>query len=201
VTRAEADDQDVVRRLCEAILTEHLAGRTVRQIAARLECTVLFVGLTVVEQRLAYAGKTLLALPGGHGVARLGSALPGPIHQMIEAYGWTGTTVRAPVPAAAAITAMDQALSWVSLIEAAPPRRQHAELHSPHGGVLLRQIVSARALVHPVTGRNLYNWNRIAQVIGSDHRAIQRWHARGIAEIWAVLNAPNGPGVAPIGHL
>ena len=44
---------------------------------------------------------------------------------------------------------------------------------------MLRRIVGARSLVHPMTGRHLYSWRRLGTAIGADHKAVQRWHAQG----------------------
>jgi hypothetical protein len=49
--------------------------------------------------------------------------------------------------------------------------------------------VGARSLVHPVTDRHLFPWRRLGKALGSDHKAVQRWHAQGIALIVAGLRA------------
>ena len=69
---------------------------------------------------------------------------------------------------------MDEAMGWIPLI--------------PVDRYVLRRIVGARALVHPITERNLYPWRRLAAAIGADHKAVQRWHAQGIALIVSALN-------------
>jgi hypothetical protein len=61
---------------------------------------------------------------------------------------------------------MDKALGYLSLI--------------PQDRYVLRRIVGCRALVHPVSGRHLYSWRRLAELLRADHKAIQRWHAEGI---------------------
>jgi hypothetical protein len=35
----------------------------------------------------------------------------------------------------------------------------------------------------------LFPWRRLGKALGADHKAIQRWHAQGIAMIVAALNA------------
>jgi hypothetical protein len=45
----------------------------------------------------------------------------------------------------------------------------------------------ARALVSPVTERHLFTWRRLATLLGADHKAVQRWHAQGVAMIVAAL--------------
>ena len=53
---------------------------------------------------------------------------------------------------------------------------------------VVRRIVGARSLVHPITLRHLFPWRRLAAAIGADHKAVQRWHAQGINLIVAALN-------------
>jgi hypothetical protein len=50
----------------------------------------------------------------------------------------------------------------------------------PTDRYILRRVVGARSLVHPVTTRHLYPWRRIGAALGADHKAIQRWHAQAI---------------------
>jgi hypothetical protein len=69
---------------------------------------------------------------------------------------------------------MDETMAWISLI--------------PVERYVLRRIVGARSLVHPITGRHLFPWRRIAVTVGADHKAVQRWHAQGIELIVAELN-------------
>lgn len=126
--------------------------------------------------RLEQAGATLLALRLSYGPTGHRSAMPEPVREAGQSYGWSQATARPAVPSAAAITAMDEALSWVNLI---PPDRY-----------VLRRIVNARALVSPTTQRHLYGWTAIARLIGADRRAVQRWHAQGIAMIAARINLP-----------
>jgi hypothetical protein len=70
---------------------------------------------------------------------------------------------------------MDEALAWIQLI-------------GKERSYVLRRIVGARALVHPVSERYLFSWRRLATVVGADHKAVQRWHAQGIDLIVAALN-------------
>jgi hypothetical protein len=82
---------------------------------------------------------------------------------------------RAPMPSAADITAMDEAFGWLGLI--------------PDGRYVLRRILGARALVHPLTGRHLFAWRRLAAVLGAEHRSVQRWHGQGVEIIVRALRA------------
>ncbi len=70
---------------------------------------------------------------------------------------------------------MDQALAWIPLIS--------------NSRYVLRRVVGARSLVHPITDRHLYSWRRLGVALGADHKAIQRWHAEGIRMIVAALHS------------
>jgi hypothetical protein len=124
--------------------------------------------------RLEEAGAALLALPAtGWSTKLRGSSLE-IVRGAIEGYGWTTNRIRPPVPSAARITRMDEALGWISFI--------------PVDRYVLRRIVGARSLVHPITERHLFPWRRLATALGADHKAIQRWHAQGIDLIVGALN-------------
>ena len=68
---------------------------------------------------------------------------------------------------------MDEAYAWLALI--------------PQEKYVLRRLVAARSLVHPLTDRHLYPWRRLADAIGADHKAVQRWWAQGIDLILGAL--------------
>jgi hypothetical protein len=115
---------------------------------------------------LEEAGATLLSLPRtGFSPAMRTTALP-ILREAAEAYGWSAAELRPAMPSASRISRMDKALSYLGLI--------------PQDRYLLRRIVGCRALVHPTTGRHLFSWRRLAELLGADHKAIQRWHAEGI---------------------
>lgn len=146
-----------------------------------------------VIYRLQEAGATLLSLPftGGHKPIR--SNMPECVREQIEAYGWTGVQNRPAVPTAATITRMDEAFGWIELIPPTAGNRYTADLYSPHGGVMLRRIVGARALVSPITERHLYSWRRLADRMGASHMAAKAWHAQGIDVIVKKLCAAKLP--------
>lgn len=129
---------------------------------------------TTVIARLEEAGRTLLALPSGGYSTRLRSFNLEVVRSAMEAYGWDAGRLRPGIPPAATITRMDAALQWIALI--------------PQDRYVLRRIVGARSLVHPLTDRHMFPWRRLASVMGADHKAIQRWHAQGIALIVAALD-------------
>jgi hypothetical protein len=128
----------------------------------------------LVIYRLEEAGAALLALPGTGWSTRLRGSSLEIVRTAIESYGWTTNRIRPPVPSAARITRMDEAMSWIPLI--------------PIDRYVLRRIVGARSLVHPITERHLFPWRRLATALGADHKAVQRWHAQGIDLIVAALN-------------
>jgi hypothetical protein len=125
--------------------------------------------------RLEEAGATLLALPGTGYSTRLRSSSLEIVQTALEAYGWSDAPIRPSVPSAEKITRMDEAMSWIPLI----PLDRH----------VLRRVVGARSLVHPISDRHLFPWRRLAKALGADHKAIQRWHAQGIAMIISALHA------------
>lgn len=132
------------------------------------------IDVRTVILRLEEAGATLLALPGSGWSTRLRTSSLEIVRTAIESYGWSTNHIRPPLPSPARITEMDEAMGWISLI--------------PVERYVLRRIVGARSLVHPVTARYLFPWRRIAGAIGADHKAVQRWHAQGIELIVAHLN-------------
>ena len=132
------------------------------------------IDVRTVILRLEAAGATLLALPGSGWSTRLRTSSLEIVRTAIESYGWSTNHIRPPLPSPARITEMDEAMGWISLI--------------PVERYVLRRIVGARSLVHPVRDRHLFPWRRIAGAIGADHKAVQRWHAQGIELIVAHLN-------------
>ncbi len=128
----------------------------------------------LVISRLEEAGAALLALPGTGWSTKLRSSSLEIVRVAIEGYGWTNKRIRPPVPSPSRITRMDEAMGWLSMI--------------PLDRFVLRRIVGARSLVHPITERHLFPWRRLGAAIGADHKAVQRWHAQGIDLIVAGLN-------------
>lgn len=117
--------------------------------------------------RLEAAGATLLAMPSRGYSTHLRQMKFEVVHTALEAYGWQSAMARPPVPCASDISLMDEALGWLALI--------------PEAQYLLRRILGARALVHPLTQRHLYPWRRLASVLGTDHKSVQRWHGQAVA--------------------
>jgi hypothetical protein len=139
-----------------------------------------WVDAEMVIYRLEEAGRSLLALPPTGYSTKLRLNTLDVVRSALEGYGWEAyrgeqVRMRAPVPDAARITRMDEALAWIPLI--------------PQDRYVLRRIVGCRALVSPLTERHLYPWRRIGTLLGADHKAVQRWHAQGIDMIVAAVNA------------
>ncbi|HTI02639.1 MAG TPA: DUF6362 family protein [Acidisoma sp.] len=122
---------------------------------------------------LEEAGATLLSLPPSGFSPRLRTATLPVLREAAEAYGWSTAEIRPPMPSAARISRMDHAMSFLGLI--------------PQDRFVLRRIVGCRALVHPVSGRHLFSWRRLGELLGADHKAVQRWHAEGIRLIVSTL--------------
>lgn len=122
---------------------------------------------------LEEAGSTLLSLPATGFSPRLRTTTLPILREAAEAYGWSMAELRAPMPSASRITRMDKAMSYLALI--------------PQDRYLLRRIVGCRALVHPVSGRHLFSWRRLGELMNADHKAVQRWHGDGIRLILDAL--------------
>lgn len=127
-----------------------------------------------VTYRLEEAGTTLLALRSSGWTTKLRTSNIEIVRTALENYGWTEARIRPPVPSAEKITRMDEAMGWIGAI--------------PLDRYVLRRIVGARSLVHPLTERHLFPWRRLAAALGADHKAIQRWHGQGIDIIVAALS-------------
>ena len=146
----------------------------VAQRAKRPDPTPPIDAETVIA-RLEEAGTTLLCLPRTGPTTALKQTRHQFVAEALEAYAATDAArPRLPVPPAARITRMDQALAWIPLI--------------PADRLVLRRIVGCRCLVSPLTGRHLFSWRRLARLLGADHKAISRWHANGIDLIVTTLN-------------
>ena len=119
--------------------------------------------------RLEEAGATLLSLPPGAAV----KPMPDAIKTALESYGWDRGRTRPQAPNDQQLARMEQAMGWLDLI--------------PQDRYVLRRIVGARSLVHPITDRHLFPWRRLAAAMGADHKAVQRWHWEGVYMIELAL--------------
>jgi Domain of unknown function (DUF6362) len=127
--------------------------------AYRIDCELVIF-------RLVEAGRTLLSMRGKSPFpAGYSSAWPDIVRQAIESYGYNDEQIGPAVPSSAAIDRMDAMWRWLGLV----PDRQ----------TLVRRVVAARAFVHPVTGRHVVNWRRLADQLRTDYRSMQRWQRNG----------------------
>ncbi len=122
---------------------------------------------------LEEAGATLLSLPpSGFSPSLRTTTLP-VLREAAEAYGWSLASLRPSLPSAARISRVDRAMGYLTLI--------------PQDRYLLRRIVGCRSLVHPVSGLHIFSWRRLGDLIGADHKAVQRWYADGLRIILDAL--------------
>ncbi len=138
-----------------------------------------FADAKALELRLEEAGETLLLLPQRGYTTRLRTSTWNVLDEATEAYATQNVRegmgrLHLPVPSAAKITRMDEALAWLPLI--------------PDDKYVLRRLVASRMLVSPLTGRHLFPWRRLATLLGADHKAIQRWHGQGIDLLLSAVN-------------
>jgi len=135
---------------------------------------IAFADAKALVVRLEEAGETLLGLPHRGHSTRLRTSTWNVLDDATEAYGNHPARLHLPVPSAARITRMDEALGWLALI--------------PDDKYVLRRLVASRMLVSPLTGRHLFPWRRLATLLGADHKAIQRWHGQGIDLLLGAVN-------------
>lgn len=122
---------------------------------------------------LEEAGATLLSLPPSGFSPQLRTSTLPILREAAEAYGWSASTVRPSMPSASRISRMDTTMGYLALI--------------PQDRYVLRRIVGCRALVHPISGRHLFSWRRLGELLRADHKAVQRWHAEGLRIILFAL--------------
>jgi hypothetical protein len=127
-----------------------------------------------IVARLEAAGATLMAMPQQGYTTHLRQMKFDIVHTALEAYGWQSAVARPPMPSAADISLMDEAFGWLAYI--------------PEARYVLRRILGARALVHPLMERHIYPWRRLATLLGTDHKAVQRWHGQGVTLLVQALS-------------
>lgn len=124
----------------------------------------------MVILRLEQAGEALLAMRAKSPFPEaFRCAMPEPVREVMDAYGYTEAEARPAVPSAHAISRMDVAYGWLR--------------HIPEHRRVLRRIVAVRSLVDPLNGRHLVSWRRLGVLVRADHHAVERWHGQGIATI------------------
>jgi len=152
--------------LIRSVPNGQMLGSGIRQAAPARRPAGAALSAPEIVRRLEDAGAALLAMPSTGYSTRMRQMRFDIVHTALEAYGWETPSLRAPAPDASAISAMDEAFGWLALI--------------PESQFLLRRILGARALVHPLTGRHLFTWRRLASSVGSDHKSVQRWHGQAV---------------------
>jgi len=135
-----------------------------------------------VRQRLEDVGRTLVALPMPRGalprdarsnwpdVARgyedAFAALIGATDEVKQDFSDVHNRVHV-TPSALAVGRMDEVLAWLWRID--DPRK--------------RRLCLSRALVHPVSGRHMVSYRKLARIFGLHHETVRAWHDRALAEI------------------
>ncbi|WP_459774282.1 DUF6362 family protein [Asaia astilbis] len=121
-----------------------------------------------IGEWLDEAALTLAALPAtGLRPAGAGSGWPDYVREL-EDLGWDRESDDfLPRPGADQVERLDHVLTWVPLIE---DRK-------------LRAVVNMRLIVHPISGRHRWEWRKIGNKLGANHKTIQAWHQRACAVI------------------
>jgi hypothetical protein len=137
-----------------------------------------------VAGRLEQAGRALLALPASRCMpAGMKSAWPEYVQTMWEAFNPDDTdaerraadreALRPGPPSARAISDMDEAYRWITLVDDVP----------------VRKILLLRSLVDPMTDKPRFSWRRLHRQFGLHIDTLQRKHSRGVEQIANRLNS------------
>lgn len=126
---------------------------------------------TTLQMWLEWAGARLIAMPGGHiGPRDTGVFWPEYDRDRHEVLQFRGRLrLRAVAPNKDEIAIVDEILLLPNLCSE----------------IRIRRVLHVRSLVHPLNGRHLYPWRRIAKLLATDHKQIKRWHVRGLEEVTA----------------
>lgn len=134
------------------------------------------IDIEALAEALERAGATLVALPATHlGPVEYGSAWPDVVRAAHEAYGWQPGETRYPVPSARDITEMDRLYAVVNRL---PPDRR-----------TWRRLLLMRSLCHPITGRHLWSWRKIARALGWSHTYVQSQWQIALTALAIVIDA------------
>jgi hypothetical protein len=122
-----------------------------------------------IIQRLEAAGKTELAMPAKGFSTGLAQQQWHIVRNWRTDYA--GSEIpRAAIPSAGDISAMNEAYGWV--------------LYIPDNLAAVRRVIYARSLVHPLNDRHLMSWRKIAEMMHTDHKAVQRMFIQGVKIIF-----------------
>ena len=122
-----------------------------------------------VERRLFEAGLTLACMPS-HGLrpASGGSSWQETLMELDDLLSLTAESeIRPPMPSAAAIYRMDEAMGWASWIQ-----------NTAH-----RRVVLFWMMIHPITQRHYLSWEQIGKKIGRSDKTAKSYFYRGLASI------------------
>ena len=109
-----------------------------------------------ISERLEFAGRTLLSLPSeNEAPAGLKSSWPAYARAAIGDHGSGKLRAHPPAPTARAIAMMDEAFDWIGLIAGDEPRQR-----------IRRRLIWSRALCHPISGKHLFSWRKLAKMTG-----------------------------------
>lgn len=121
-----------------------------------------------IQSWLEWAGGRMLAVQVcGTRPSSYRSFWPDYPDDSFTAYGYTNERLRLPSPSAPDISLMDEILSLVLLTPI----------------ILQRRVLNARAIVHPINGRHIFPWSKIAHLINSDYRSVVLTHKKGLEVI------------------
>jgi hypothetical protein len=136
---------------------------------------VLVTTPSEIQSWLEWAGGRMLAVQVlGTKPQEYRSFWPDYPDDKFTAYGYTGLGLRIPSPSAPDISLMDEIFSLVLLTEV----------------VLQRRVINARAMIHPLSGRPLYPWTKIAILVNSNYRTVKLIHKKGLETISARVPLP-----------
>ena len=145
------------------------------QVMPRLPAGVEYVDAAYVTRRLEAAGTTLMCLPAnGTAPAALKAAWPEIVRSALEISTFPDGHPRPPRPSAQAITAMDEAFTWLALLG--------------NGAVQTKRLLWMRLMIWPMSDKHLFSWRKIAKSTGLHRDVLTLRHARGIDRIVTRLN-------------
>ncbi|MCP1271226.1 DUF6362 family protein [Acetobacter cerevisiae] len=121
------------------------------------------------EARLFEAGITLASLPArGLMPSTRVSAWRDTLMDMDDLLSITGDEiVRPPIPSAAKISRMDEALNWVAGI----PAENH------------RRVMLLWMMINPISRRHRYSWRQIGDQMRVSHHTAKGWFSAGLSDI------------------
>lgn len=138
-----------------------------------------------LESWLEWAGQRLIAMPGRRVGPSEGAGwwpdFSQDIFEVVQFRARIGLRIAAPGPNE--IGLMEDILllpNYILVTDEVYTRR-------------MRKTVRKRTLLHPITGRRLYNWRRIADELETSGYQVKRYYTRGIERIcttapWVVTN-------------